>query len=122
MLYADGFRQELSGQGYAVGTTDRNVRILAHFSYWMEGERVAVGELTSTRVEEFVAQRRSEGYREWLSVPAVGPLMGICVAWALPLNLRWRCRPVSMMACLRTTPLPGGGAGTDAGWCASTAS
>jgi integrase/recombinase XerD len=76
VLYVDGFRQELSEQGYAVGTVDRNVRILAHLSCWMEDERVVLGELTPGRVQEFVAQRRSEGYRDWLSVPAVGPLMG----------------------------------------------
>ncbi len=76
VLYPDSFREELHEHGYAVGTVDRNVRILAHLSCWMEGERVALGELTTRRVEEFVAQRRDEGYPGWLSVPAGAPLMG----------------------------------------------
>lgn len=76
MLYADGFRQELREQGYALSMLDRNGRILAHLSYWMEGGGIEVGELSSTLIEEFVAQRRKEGYRDWLSVSAVGPLRG----------------------------------------------
>ena len=76
VLYADGFREELAAHGYAVQTTDRNLRILAHLSSWMLDQGLSVAELSGARVEGFIEARRHEGYRRWLSVPAVMPLIG----------------------------------------------
>ena len=73
--YANRFGEGLAAQGYAEGTIQRNLRILAHMSHWMAEREVPVGGLTPARVEEFVGQRRREGYRRWLSVPAVAPLL-----------------------------------------------
>jgi len=76
VLYADGFREELAAHGYAVQTTDRNLRILAHLSSWMLDQGLSVAELSGARVEGFIEARRHEGYGRWLSVPAVMPLIG----------------------------------------------
>lgn len=73
--YVDGFRQELAVQGYTVQPQDRNLRTLAHVSRWMASERLAVGELTTGRLEEFLEARRREGYHHALSMRAVRPLM-----------------------------------------------
>ena len=73
--YADGFRQELAVQGYTCQVIDRNLRILAHLSDWMAGQSVEVKELTAARIEEFASDRRKEGYCQWLSAPAVTPLI-----------------------------------------------
>ena len=74
-LYTDGFREDLIAEGYVVQTIDRKLRILAHLSSWMADRDLSVDELTSERVEEFIEVRQREGYRGWLSEPAVRPLI-----------------------------------------------
>jgi integrase len=51
------------------------VRLLAHVSRWLAGQNLDVGDLTSDRVEAFLAARRSEGYVLWLSTKGVAPLL-----------------------------------------------
>jgi site-specific recombinase XerD len=74
-LYTDGFREDLIAEGYVVQTIDRKLRILAHLSSWMVDKGLSVHELTPERVEAFIEVRRREGYRGWLSEPAVRPLI-----------------------------------------------
>ncbi len=54
-LYADGVRSELSRLGYALGTVENHVRVIAHLSQWMADESVEPGELSQDRVEQFFA-------------------------------------------------------------------
>jgi len=56
--YVDGFRQELTRQGYR--WTAGQLRLMAHVSRWLAGQGLAAGELTSARVEELVGSRRVE--------------------------------------------------------------
>ena len=91
-LYTDGFREDLIAEGYVVQTIDRKLRILAHLSSWMADRDLSVDELTSERVEEFIEVRQREGYRGWLSEPAVRPLISYLsrlgvVAMGLPLRI-----------------------------------
>jgi site-specific recombinase XerD len=74
-MYADGFRADLAGRGYAAGSADRNLRTLAHVSRWMDGRRLSAGQLSAARVEEFLEARRREGYHHALSIRAVMPLV-----------------------------------------------
>jgi len=73
--YADGFRADLAGQGYAAGPADRNLRTMAHVSRWMQDRGLSAGQLSMARLEEFLRARRREGYRHALSVRAVMPLV-----------------------------------------------
>ena len=73
--YVDGFRDELAAQGYTVQVRDRNLRILAHVSRWMAGPGLSVAELTPDLLEDFLDERRREGYHHALSRRAVMPLM-----------------------------------------------
>ena len=73
--YVDGFRDELAAQGYTVQVRDRNLRILAHVSRWMAGRGLSVAELTPDLLEDFLDERRREGYHHALSRRAVMPLM-----------------------------------------------
>jgi site-specific recombinase XerD len=73
-VYVDGFREELAAQGYTVQPRDRNLRTLAHVSRWMASKGLSVGELTSSRLEEFLEARRRDGYHHALSMRAVTPL------------------------------------------------
>jgi site-specific recombinase XerD len=75
-IYADGFRQELTARGYVHQVVERNLRVLVHLSDWMQAGSVSVGQLSPARLETFIGDRRQQGYRGWLSVPAVTPLLG----------------------------------------------
>ncbi len=75
-MYADGFRADLAGRGYAAGSADRNLRTLAHVSRWMDGQGLSAGQLSIARLEDFLEARRREGYHHALSIRAVMPLAG----------------------------------------------
>ena len=74
--YACGFRRELRRQGYTSFSASNQLQLMAHTSRWLVRRSLDVGELTSTRVEEFLAARRAEGYTLWLSGKAMVPLVG----------------------------------------------
>jgi site-specific recombinase XerD len=48
---------------------------MAHASRWLASRGLVVDELTPARVEEFLAHRRAEGYRLWLSAKAMVPML-----------------------------------------------
>src|SRR6266516_3578743 len=74
-MYAEGFRADLTAQGYAAESANRNLRILAHVSRWMGGQGLSAGQLSTGLLEEFLRARRREGYRHALSIRAVMPLI-----------------------------------------------
>ena len=43
---ADGFRADLAARGYAAGSADRNLRIMAHVSRWMQDRGLSAGQLS----------------------------------------------------------------------------
>jgi site-specific recombinase XerD len=75
-LHAAGFRHELARLGYTLNATCDQLRLMAHVSRWLEARGLGVDDLTSGRVEEFLAHRRSEGYSLWLSAKAMVPMLG----------------------------------------------
>lgn len=74
--HAAGFRRELERVGYRPNPVSDQLRLLAHVSRWLDAQELRVGDLTPTRVEEFLAHRRSEGYTLWLSAKAMVPMLG----------------------------------------------
>lgn len=74
--FLDGFRGELARLGYSPLSVEGHVRLFGHVSRWMAAESVEPGALTSLRVAEFVAARRAEGYRRYVSERALVPLLG----------------------------------------------
>src|SRR5512132_445427 len=66
--YAAGYGSWLTTRGYSRWTVAHRLWQLDLLSRWLERERLAPGELTLERVEEFVAARRAAGYSSWLSV------------------------------------------------------
>jgi site-specific recombinase XerD len=73
--HAAGFRRELAGIGYTPNAASDQLRLMAHASRWLEERGLGVDELTPVRVEEFLARRRGEGYRLWLSTKAMVPML-----------------------------------------------
>ncbi len=48
---------------------------MAHASRWLDSRGLSIDELTPARVEEFLSDRRAEGYRLWLSPKAMVPVL-----------------------------------------------
>lgn len=73
--YAAGFRGELERVGYRPNAASNQLQLMAHASRWLDSQGFGVQDLTPERVEEFLAHRRAEGYRLWLSAKAMVPLL-----------------------------------------------
>jgi hypothetical protein len=61
--FADGFRLELTRQGYAPSSASQRLQLMACLSGWMAVGGVSTGGLSAERVERFVEFRRRAGYR-----------------------------------------------------------
>lgn len=62
---AAGFLSELLDLGYTPLSAANQVRVVAHLSRWLEGERLEPAELTPERIDAFLQARRSAGYTCW---------------------------------------------------------
>ena len=74
--YADGFRDDLGGRGYAARSIGGQMRLVAHLSAWLAGQELLVGGLTAEVVADFLRVRREAGHRAGVSGRAVAPLLG----------------------------------------------
>lgn len=66
--YAAGYGSWLAARGYSRWTVAHRLWQLDLLSRWLERERLRPNELTSERVQRFVAARRAAGCSTWLSV------------------------------------------------------
>lgn len=73
--YAVGFRDELKRLGYRPNAASNLLQLMAHVSRWLGHHQLEPGELTPVRVDEFLVDRRAEGYRLWLSRKAIEPML-----------------------------------------------
>jgi hypothetical protein len=55
-------RPELARQGNTPHSASNQLQLMAHASRWLASHGLEVGELPPARVEEFLADRRAEGY------------------------------------------------------------
>ncbi len=74
--YADGWREELAGRGYAVGSISGQMGLMAHLSCWLSSQGLPAGAVTVEVVEEYLVVRRGQGHRSLVTGPAVAPLLG----------------------------------------------
>jgi integrase/recombinase XerD len=73
--YARGFAAELARQGYTPLSAGTQLRLAAHLSRWLAGERLGAAGLTPAAAERFLAARRAAGYTSHLSARALAPLL-----------------------------------------------
>ena len=73
--FAPGFAAELRDLGYTSASAAQQVRLLAHVSRWLEPEELGSQDLTAEAVGRFLAARREAGYRDYLSVRAIDPML-----------------------------------------------
>jgi integrase/recombinase XerD len=74
--YADGFREDLVGQGYAQHSISGQMGLMAHLSVWLDSQDLPVGGLTAEVVEGYLRVRRGAGHRTGITRRAVAPLLG----------------------------------------------
>jgi integrase/recombinase XerD len=75
-LYAEGFREDLFGQGYSWGLAAHQVHLMAHLSRWLEAQGLVSAALDECVTGQFLAARRADGYAALRSARAVTPLLG----------------------------------------------
>ena len=73
--YAAGFVGELLRRGYSSGGADQQVCFVAHLDRWMLAEGVGLCGLSTPTLQRYLGQRRAAGYREYLSMKALAPLL-----------------------------------------------
>jgi len=76
--YADGFRQELSSQGYSSSAAAGHLQLMAHLSRWLQQQELTPDGLTLSRLEQFVEHRRGAGrvHRQLTLDGRMAPLLG----------------------------------------------
>jgi len=74
--YADGFRDDLGGRGYAARSIGGQMCLVAHLSTWLARQELPVAGLTADVAAEFLRVRRDAGHRSGVTDRAVAPLLG----------------------------------------------
>ncbi len=74
--YAEGFREDLLGRGYAEGSAAHQIHLMAHLSRWLEARGLEPVGLDERLAGQFLAARRADGYAALLSARGLAPLLG----------------------------------------------
>ena len=74
-LYVSGFVAELVERGYTPVSVAHQLRLMAHVSRWLACEGFGPDDLSTARVEEFVAVRRAAGYVNYVTPKALVALL-----------------------------------------------
>ena len=62
--FASGFAARLTEQGYKSLTVNSQLRLMGHVSRWLYLKGLNSGDLTESRIDEFLEARRAEGYTQ----------------------------------------------------------
>jgi site-specific recombinase XerD len=68
-------RKTLADKGYSLRSAAELMLLVGRLSRWLEGQGLAVDEVTAAVVEEFFRARRAEGCRKWRSSRCLAPLL-----------------------------------------------
>jgi len=84
--YAQQLLRLLVARGYAPLTRVPHLQVMTHLSKWMATRQLGVAELSTARVDEYVGQRRGDGYAAFCTRTSLGPLLEVLAAAGAPLN------------------------------------
>ena len=73
--YAAGFQECLARRGYKPTTAGDHILLMAQVSRWLASQDLDADQLTTIRVEEFLAVRRGAGHAHLLSIRGMSPLL-----------------------------------------------
>jgi integrase/recombinase XerD len=68
--------EDLRQQGYAASTLWKQRRLLNDLIGWLQGQQLAMGDLSMAQVDRFMADRRAAGVRKLKTRKALGPILG----------------------------------------------
>lgn len=74
--YAEGFSRELQRLGFGDMPAQVHQRAFGELGRWLDARAVSLGELTSERLEEFLADRRGRGAKHLVTWRGLGPMVG----------------------------------------------
>jgi len=72
---SNGLEEDLQRQGYGVGTIWKQRRLLNDLLIWLEGQQLAMADLTVAKVDLFMADRRAAGVRKLKTRKALGAIL-----------------------------------------------
>jgi integrase/recombinase XerD len=81
--FAEAYRAELRARGYTALTTVNELRQMARLSRWLEAGGLTAADLSSERVEEFLAVQGAAGRRLACSRPALVCLLDVLTEFGL---------------------------------------
>lgn len=84
--YAEQFMGLLAARGYTPLTRVPRMQVMTHLSKWMAAHQLGVAQLSAARVEEYLVQRRSDGYAVFRTRASLGPLLEVLAAAGAPLR------------------------------------
>lgn len=71
-----GLEEDLRRQGYAASTLWKQRRLLNDLIGWLQGQQLALGDLSMAQVDRFMADRRAACVRKLKTRKALGPILG----------------------------------------------
>jgi len=71
----DGYRSRLLALGYTPSSARNVLKELGHLGRWMAAQEIAVGQLSTGRIEEFIEARRAAGHKCAPGVRSFAPLL-----------------------------------------------
>ncbi len=74
-VLSDGLEEDLRRQGYAPGTIWKHRRLLNDLICWLQGQQLAMGDLSMAQVDRFMADRRAAGVRKLKTRKALGSIL-----------------------------------------------
>lgn len=74
-VLSKGLEEDLRRQGYAPGTIWKHRKLLNDLSGWLQGQQIAMGDLSMAQVDRFMADRRAVGVRKLKTRKALGPIL-----------------------------------------------
>lgn len=83
--YAQQFRSLLAERGYTPLSRVSQLQVMVHLSKWMRTRGLDLGDLAPARIDEYLAQRRTDGYEAFCSRASVRQLLDVLVGHGAPL-------------------------------------
>lgn len=71
-----GLEEDLRQQGYAASTIWKQRRLFNDVIGWLQGQELAMGDLSMAQVDRFMADRRAAGVRKLKTRKALEPILG----------------------------------------------
>ena len=72
---SNGLEEDLQRRGYGVGTIWKQRRLFNDLLIWLEGQQLAMADLTVAKVDRFMADRRAAGVRKLKTRKALGAIL-----------------------------------------------